>query len=221
MPFPCGEMRNSLQFIDTVSPVKPPFLCSLLDSSMFSLPSHQMTSCELSWSNPEPLKIQAFCQHFSIPCCLCHFVVFFLAILVHSGSLFLKDYLIRYHSWPELFEQYGIPSSGPYGGRRRSIQHKLQDISYEQYNLCSASKTIMTIGKWQHLWNFILNSMMYVKHHFKETPICKTQVTQLGFQTQSLQLFSFICCSSYKFYWSWCLHIKILFKNSGNLKNKI
>lgn len=185
LQFPCGGMRISLQFTDTISPVKSDFVCPLLDSSVFPLPSHQMTSCELSWSNSELPKVQAFCQHFSIPHFLCHFVVLFLAIPVHSGSLFPEDNLIRYHSWLELFEQYRVPSSGPYSGRGGgSIQHKLQGISYvrEQYHLCSASKRTVIIGKWQRR-RFIESSMVYVKQHFKETPICKTQVTQPGFQT--------------------------------------
>lgn len=87
---------------------------------------------------------------------------------------------------------------------RKSVRHELQNISYvrEQYHFYSASKRTVIIGKWQHHCNFVESSTVYVKLHFKGTPICKSQLTQPGFQTQSLQIFSFNCCSCYKFYWS-------------------
>lgn len=195
------KKRISLQFMDTVSHVKSDFLCPLLESSVFSSRSCQMKSCELFWSNSQPLNIQASANispYFSF------FAIWLSSFLPPQSTqafLFLKT--IGLNITPDLnflnnAEYHPVVSTG----ERIRVQRELQDISQvtEQYNFCTTSKRTVTIGKWQCHCHFVEGSRVCIKQRFKGTTICKTEVTQPGFQTWSLQIPSFNWCSCCKFY---------------------
>lgn len=60
-----------------------------------------------------------------------------------------------------------LNSSFQWGKKEHSTG--IKDMSYVSENLCSASKRIMIIGKWQCHLHLIVSGMVYFRQHFKET----------------------------------------------------